>query len=118
VTYSREHPDATYQDAHRFAIEWHSRQDQIPPLRTRKSRRARMAAIVYFEKVSEDELAVSYNFGPDTDQMARTLTFDKTTGRSTPQDDRTDHAFLAASRKISITAQENGTWPENGMHVS
>lgn len=77
-----------------------------------------MAAIVYFKKTSEDERTIRYSFGPEPDQMARVLTFDKTTHRSTPQDDRTDHEFLAASRKITTTFQERGTWPEKGMHVS
>ena len=77
-----------------------------------------MAVIVYFSKISEDERSIRYSFGPGPGQMARVLTFDKTTGQPTPQDDRRDHAFLAAARKITAALQDRETWPERGMHVS
>jgi hypothetical protein len=76
-----------------------------------------MAVIVYLRKILEDEQKVRYEFGPEPEAMARALTFDKATRRSTPQDGRTDQEFLAASRKVTALLQERGTWPEKGMYV-
>ncbi len=43
---------------------------------------------------------------------------DKESRRSSPDDGRTDHSFVKASRKISALREERGVWPDRGMSVS
>lgn len=77
-----------------------------------------MASLVYFEKVSEDQEKLHYRFGFDDQDMTRSLTVDKQTRRSEPDDGRVDYEFIKASRKISSTFSDRGSWPERGMHAS
>lgn len=77
-----------------------------------------MASLVCFEKVYEDGQQLRYKFGFDDQNMARTLTLDKDTRRSEPEDGQIDYEFLKASRKINGTFTDEGRWPERGCHAS
>ncbi|MFD1830316.1 hypothetical protein ACFSJS_11645 [Streptomyces desertarenae] len=77
-----------------------------------------MASLVYFTKLSEKDSSVRYAFGEDPTEMVRSLTIDKGTRRSSPDDENTDYLFLKASRKINWVYGESGSWPERGMGAS
>ncbi|MFE0702754.1 hypothetical protein [Streptomyces sp. NPDC058872] len=77
-----------------------------------------MAALVSFLKVSEDGALVRYRFGDDPDACTRYLTVNKESRRSSPDDGRTDYAFVKASRRISALREERGVWPDRGMSAS
>lgn len=74
-----------------------------------------MAALVYFDKVSEKGASVRYVFGEDPEEMVRFLTIDKETQRSSPDDENIDYLFLKASRKINSVYGESGSWPERQL---
>lgn len=77
-----------------------------------------MAVLIYFTKTQEDEQKIQYHFGPKPQATDRTMIFDKTTGQPSPLDGQEDHQYLAAVRKILLTLDEQGNWPDNGMHMS
>ncbi|MFF3767826.1 hypothetical protein ACFYYR_27615 [Streptomyces sp. NPDC001922] len=77
-----------------------------------------MASLVYFHRLEENEDGVRYLFGSDPEEMHRTLTLNKGTRRSLPDDDTVDHAFLKASQKINSIYGERGTWPLCGLSAS
>ncbi|MER5968664.1 hypothetical protein ABT112_02780 [Streptomyces sp. NPDC002055] len=77
-----------------------------------------MASLVYFHRLEENEDGVRYLFGPDPEEMHRTLTLDKGIRRSLPDDGTIDHAFLKASQKINSIREERGTWPLRGFSAS
>ncbi|WP_432094183.1 hypothetical protein [Streptomyces sp. bgisy100] len=68
--------------------------------------------------LEEGEEGIRYLFGFDADAMHRTLTFDKRTRRSLPDDGNINYEFLKASRKISSVQGERGSWPLRGASVS
>ena len=77
-----------------------------------------MASLVYFEKIDEDEQEIRYRFGFDDRNPVRSLTMDKATRRSRPDDGRVDHEFLKASRKVNAVFDDTGRWPGRGLHAS
>ncbi|MFJ4776314.1 hypothetical protein [Streptomyces sp. NPDC088762] len=77
-----------------------------------------MAALVYFQKVSENSEAVLYDFGDDPVGLLRRLTMDKASRTSAAGDGRADYTFLKASRKINAMREQTGLWPDRGMSVS
>ncbi|WP_156370827.1 hypothetical protein [Nocardia arizonensis] len=83
-----------------------------------RKRVVRMASIVYFSKVSEGADEVVYRFGREASDMARTLTMNKVSCRSLPDDGNADYHFFKASRKINAVYGESNAWPEQGMSVS
>ncbi|WP_433856114.1 hypothetical protein [Streptomyces kronopolitis] len=74
-----------------------------------------MAALVYFNKLSEESTAVVYSFGDSPSEMTRTLTMDRGTRRSRPDDGNVDHSFRNASRKINALYDAEHQWPARGM---
>ncbi|MFF3767821.1 hypothetical protein ACFYYR_27590 [Streptomyces sp. NPDC001922] len=77
-----------------------------------------MASIVYFKMLEENNEGVQYIFGFEAEEMSRTLTLNKTSRRSLPDDGNINYEFLKASRKINSLYDERGTWPLRGMSVS
>jgi hypothetical protein len=77
-----------------------------------------MASLVYFKKLSEQPESIRYSFGPDPEEMARTLTVDTASRTSTADDGNIDYTFLKASRKINSLFEERSRWPERGMSAS
>lgn len=77
-----------------------------------------MAALVYFKKLSEGPHTVVYTFGEDPSEMTRSLSMDRDTRRSQPDDGNVDYPFLKASRKINAIYDERSEWPERGMSAS
>ncbi|MFI6005871.1 hypothetical protein ACIA98_36720 [Streptomyces sp. NPDC051366] len=77
-----------------------------------------MAALVYFRKISEDAETVRYAFGPDPEDLPRTLTLNKASRTSTVDDGRLDHLSLKASRKINALHSRSTHWPDRGMSAS
>lgn len=77
-----------------------------------------MAAIVYFNRLSETAAEARYAFGFDAEALTRTLVVDKAADRSVPEDGQADAEFRMAATKIHSVARERGSWPERGSFVS
>ncbi|MCX4963344.1 hypothetical protein OHA98_00650 [Streptomyces sp. NBC_00654] len=69
---SPENPGATYQEAHRVAIETHNWQDSVPLNKREGFGGVVVAALVCFRKISEDAELVRYEFGDGPDSFRDT----------------------------------------------
>jgi hypothetical protein len=77
-----------------------------------------MASFAYFKKIDEDNSTVRYNFGPERDDMHRSLIFDKENKRPLLEDKNEDHQFFGTATAIFRLFNEAGIWPEHGVHAS
>lgn len=77
-----------------------------------------MAAIVCFEKISDEPEVVRYVFGEDSKGMNRQLVMVKQDRKPEPEDGNINYTFLKASRKINSLFGESAQWPERGVSAS
>ncbi len=73
-----------------------------------------MAATSYYQKVREDEDHVEYRYGPEPDEMLRSLTVDKGSLRPGTSSDRVGLTGEMALGRILRTYRERNEWPERG----
>jgi hypothetical protein len=73
-----------------------------------------VAAIVYFEKILEDDEGLTYRYGPNVDNLSHSFTISKAAMR--PTDDPEEATFNArlAFRGIMQGYRTQGKWPECG----
>lgn len=77
-----------------------------------------MAAIVHFEKTGEDAERVTYRYGADQGNLARSLTIEKANRRPLVDADKVTFNIELAMSGILRAYREQGDWPVRGSGVT
>jgi hypothetical protein len=77
-----------------------------------------VASFAFYRKVAEDQESVSYEFGPEKDDMTRTLAFDKATGQASLGGPYDNPMSRGTALSIYRRFRNDGAWPETGVHAS
>ena len=77
-----------------------------------------MAAIVYFKKTFEDTESVTYNFGPDENDLKYSFIISKAEKRPTDDPEKATFNAQLAFGGIIKGYRKQGRWPERGAGIT